>query len=74
MRRRSGRQLPPVGGSERHRIQASVDPRNVASMALLRSLGMRQEAHFRESLWLQDAWVDDVVFAMLAREWPSHRT
>ena len=61
-------------GLGRHRIQASVDPRNVASMALLRSLGMRQEAHFRESLWLHGAWVDDVVFAMLAREWPSHRT
>ncbi|MDE2156606.1 MAG: GNAT family N-acetyltransferase [Xanthomonadaceae bacterium] len=57
----------------RHRIHASVDPRNVASMALLRSLGMRQEAHFRESLRLHGVWVDDVVFAMLAREWPSHR-
>jgi len=56
-------------GLGRHRIHASVDPRNVASMALLRSLGMRQEAHFRESLWLQGEWVDDVVFAMLAREW-----
>ena len=36
----------------RHRIHASVDPRNLASMAMLRSLGMRQEAHFRESLRL----------------------
>jgi RimJ/RimL family protein N-acetyltransferase len=55
----------------RHRIQASVDPRNVACLALLRSLGMRQEAHHRESLWLHGAWVDDMIFAMLSREWAA---
>jgi RimJ/RimL family protein N-acetyltransferase len=53
----------------RHRIQASVDPRNLACLGLLRSLGMRQEAHHRESLWLHGAWVDDMIFAMLSREW-----
>jgi RimJ/RimL family protein N-acetyltransferase len=55
----------------RHRIHASVDPRNLACVALLRSLGMRQEAHFRESLWLHDEWVDDAVYALLAREWQA---
>jgi RimJ/RimL family protein N-acetyltransferase len=54
---------------DRHRMHASVDPRNLASMALLRALGMRQEAHHRESLWLHGEWVDDVVFARLAAEW-----
>ncbi|MGN2244414.1 GNAT family N-acetyltransferase [Frateuria sp. GZRR33] len=53
------------------RIHASVDPRNTACMALLQALGMRQEAHFRESLWLHGEWVDDVVFAILAREWQA---
>jgi RimJ/RimL family protein N-acetyltransferase len=53
----------------RHRIHASVDPRNLASMTMLRALGMRQEAHHRESLWLHGEWVDDVVFALLASEW-----
>lgn len=52
-----------------HRVHASVDPRNEASMALMRSLGFRQEAHFRESFRHRGEWVDDVVFAMLAREW-----
>ncbi|GLQ51251.1 GNAT family N-acetyltransferase [Dyella flava] len=52
-----------------HRVYASIDPRNVASAALLRSLGMRQEAHFRESLKLRGEWVDDVIHALLAREW-----
>lgn len=55
----------------RHRIYASVDPRNMPSMALLRASGMRQEAHHVESLWLNGEWVDDVVFALLAHEWQS---
>lgn len=52
-----------------HRVHASIDPRNQPSAALLRSLGMRQEAHFRESLKLRGEWVDDVIFALLGREW-----
>jgi RimJ/RimL family protein N-acetyltransferase len=52
-----------------NRATASVDPRNTASVALLCSLGMRQEAHFRESYWLRGEWADDLVFALLAREW-----
>lgn len=56
------------------RIHASLDPRNTACMALLQALGMRQEAHFRESLWLHGEWVDDAVFAILAREWQALQT
>jgi RimJ/RimL family protein N-acetyltransferase len=56
------------GPWRRHRIHASVDPRNLACLALLRSLGMRQEAHHRESLWLHGEWVDDMIFAMLSRD------
>lgn len=51
------------------RVVASVDPRNAGSLALLARLGMRQEAHFREAYLLRDEWVDDVIFAMLSREW-----
>ncbi|HVI55280.1 MAG TPA: GNAT family protein [Luteibacter sp.] len=54
------------------RAVGSVDPRNVSSMALLRSLGFRQEAHHVESYFFRGEWVDDVIFAMLAREWPRH--
>jgi RimJ/RimL family protein N-acetyltransferase len=52
----------------KHRVVASVDPRNVASIALMRRAGMAQEAHFRRSLWLRGEWVDDLVFAMLASD------
>ena len=54
---------------EFHRVIASVDPRNAASIALLGRIGMRQEAHFRESCWFKGTWVDDVIFAVLRREW-----
>ena len=53
----------------KHRVFASVDPRNAPSIALFERAGFRKEAHHIESLWLMGEWVDDVVFAMVAREW-----
>ncbi len=53
----------------KHRVFASVDPCNQASMNLLKKIGMRQEAHFRKSLFWRGEWVDDVVFAVLRSEW-----
>jgi RimJ/RimL family protein N-acetyltransferase len=55
----------------KHRVTASVDPRNIASSSLLEKIGMRKEAHFRESLWCFGEWVDDVVYAILRDEWTS---
>jgi len=54
---------------QKHRVFASVDPRNRPSVALLKRVGMRQEAQFRESLWFKGEWVDDMVFAVLKSEW-----
>ena len=53
----------------KHRITASVDPANLPSFALLEKLGFRKEAHFKESLWLNGQWVDDVIYALLKSEW-----
>ena len=36
-----------------HRVFASVDPRNKASVRLLAILGMRRQAHFLQSLWFK---------------------
>lgn len=57
------------GTVHKHRVFASVDPGNAACIALLKRVGMRQEAHFRQSLRFKGAWVDDVVFGILASEW-----
>ena len=55
----------------KHRVFGSVDPRNTKSLALLERVGMRREAHLRESVWFKGGWADDVIYAMLAREYPA---
>ncbi|WP_078894028.1 GNAT family N-acetyltransferase [Streptomyces sp. CT34] len=56
-----------------HRIQAELDGRNTASARLLERLGMRREGHLRENEFLDGAWSDEVIYAMLAREWRAQR-
>jgi RimJ/RimL family protein N-acetyltransferase len=52
-----------------HRIFARVDGRNRASANLLRGLGMRLEAHYREHALFQGEWDEELHFAILDREW-----
>jgi RimJ/RimL family protein N-acetyltransferase len=59
------------GSLGKHRVFASVDPRNEASVRLLRRVGMREEAHFVESLQFKGGWADDLVFAILKSEWDA---
>jgi RimJ/RimL family protein N-acetyltransferase len=54
-----------------HRAIADLDPRNQASAALCKRLGMRQEAHFVEDLWFKGAWTDTAIYAILDREWAA---
>ncbi len=56
---------------KKHRIFGSVDPRNNASIRLMERMKMRKEAHFIESIWSGDRWLDDIVYAILAREWKT---
>lgn len=56
---------------KKHRITASVDPGNLPSCKLLERLDFRKEAHLIESLCFNGKWVDDVIYAMLAREWDA---
>lgn len=53
----------------KHRVTASVDPRNTKSTALLERIGMRREAWFRKSYWLKGEWTDDMVYALLREDW-----
>ena len=53
----------------KHRIAASVDPRNTKSIKLLEKLGFRKEAHLIKSFRMNDQWYDDCVYAILAEEW-----
>jgi RimJ/RimL family protein N-acetyltransferase len=51
-----------------HRVIANLDPRNDASAALCRRLGMREEAHFVEDMWFKGEWADTSIFGMLERD------
>ncbi|MEX1191039.1 MAG: GNAT family protein [Brumimicrobium sp.] len=53
----------------KHRITASIDPINKPSIQLIERLGFRKEAHFKKSLLFHGKWVDDLVYAILAKEW-----
>lgn len=53
----------------KHRITASIDPHNVNSIKLVERLGFRKEAHFRESIFQDGKWLDDLVYAMLKQDW-----
>lgn len=57
----------------KHRVVAICDARNVASIRVLDRLGLRREGHFRESTWSRGEWTDDLLFAMLRREWAAAR-
>jgi RimJ/RimL family protein N-acetyltransferase len=52
-----------------HRIFAVTAGANEASAKLLRRIGMRLEAHYREHALFMGEWDEELHFAVLAREW-----
>lgn len=55
-----------------HRIIGRADARNDASAGLMTRLGLRKEAHFVRNEYVKGEWTDEVVYAMLAEEWPPN--
>ena len=52
-----------------HRITGRLDARNVPSERVLERLGMRREAHLVENERVKGEWTDELVYALLDREW-----
>jgi RimJ/RimL family protein N-acetyltransferase len=52
-----------------HRMIGRLDARNTASARVLEKLGMRREAHHVENEWVKGEWTDELVYAVLDREW-----
>jgi RimJ/RimL family protein N-acetyltransferase len=48
-----------------HRIAATVDPRNHASIRVLEKAGLTKEAHLRKAIWFKGEWADDAIYAVL---------
>jgi [ribosomal protein S5]-alanine N-acetyltransferase len=51
-----------------HRVEANVQPDNVASMAFVESIGFRREGYSRRYLKIAGRWRDHVRWAILAEE------
>ncbi|RFA07830.1 hypothetical protein B7R54_00340 [Subtercola boreus] len=51
-----------------HRVEAHLDPRNTASAAVCRRLGMQQDALLRENLLFKGAWADTAIYGVLRDE------
>ena len=65
-----------AGGMGLHRVAATVQPGNLRSAGLLRSLGFQHEGNSPRMLWLpgadgQEAWLDHVSYVVRADEWPA---
>lgn len=54
-----------------HRIYARVDEENISSARICQKLGMRQEARLIENDRRGDVWSNELIFAMLDREWTN---
>ncbi len=54
---------------KKHRIIASIDPNNKSSIRFVERIGFRKEAHFVESLLINGKWADDLVYALIEKDW-----
>lgn len=56
-----------------HRLEANIQPANIASGALVSRLGFRKEGFSPRYLMIDGAWRDHDRWAILSDEWPPHR-
>jgi RimJ/RimL family protein N-acetyltransferase len=52
-----------------HRVVGRCDGRNAPSVRSLEKSGLRQEAHFVENEFVKGEWTDEIVLAILRRDW-----
>jgi ribosomal-protein-serine acetyltransferase len=54
-----------------HRVTIQCGVGNEKSCAIPQRLGFTREGLMREAEWVNDRWVDLVVWGMLAQDWKS---
>jgi RimJ/RimL family protein N-acetyltransferase len=52
-----------------HRVFGQCDGRNTASVRSLQKAGLHQEAHLVENEFVKGEWTDEIVLAILERQW-----
>ena len=56
-----------------HRIAGHLDARNIASARVLERAGLRREAHLVENEFVKGEWADELIYAILRREWEARQ-
>ncbi|HUI85115.1 MAG TPA: GNAT family protein [Candidatus Binatia bacterium] len=56
-----------------HRLEANIQPANIASGAFVSRMGFRKEGFSPRYLFVDGAWRDHDRWAILSDEWPEHR-
>jgi len=51
------------------RIQAHIDPRNIASWKVIEKVGFKKEGTIRKSFFARGEWRDMLVYSILREEW-----
>ncbi len=61
------------GELDLHRVEADVDPRNAASLALCEKLGFRREGLLRQRYFVSGEIQDSVLLGLLRPDWAAGR-
>ena len=56
-----------------HRLEANIQPGNIASIALVRGLGFNKEGYSKRYLKISGEWTDHERWAILAEDWRNPR-
>jgi len=56
---------------ELNRLEADIDPRNLASAKTLERLGFQKEGHLRERWIVNDEVSDTDLYGLLHRDWEA---
>ena len=51
-----------------HRVEAGIEPNNIRSLRLAKSVGLRKEGTKKRMLYLRDKWQDIVIYSATCEE------
>ena len=57
-----------------HKVTGECDARNKPSAALMERLGFTREGCLRQQTFIKGEWTDDLIYGLLATEWPAPGT